>query len=67
MPYHGEYDSPAELLRDAALSRDEKIEMLESWRDDKEAMLRATEEGMQGDGRAELLKEIEKALTSLGE
>lgn len=67
MPYHGEYDSPAELLRDAALSRDEKIEMLESWRDDKEALLRATEEGMQGDGRAELLKEIEKALTSLGE
>lgn len=67
MPYHGKYDSPAELLRDAALSRDEKIEMLESWRDDKEAMLRATEEGMQGDGRAELLKEIEKALTSLGE
>lgn len=67
MAYHGKYDSPADLLRDASLSRQEKIEMLESWRDDKEAFMRATEEGMHGDDRADLLRLIENALLSLQE
>lgn len=65
MAYHGKYDSPAELLRDAGLSRHEKIEMLESWRDDKEAYMRASEEGMPGDDRSDLLQLIEEALRSL--
>ena len=41
--------------------------MLISWRDDKEAFMRASEEGMQGDDRPDLLQLIEQALTSLEE
>lgn len=65
MAYHGKYQSPTELVGDESLSRGEKIEMLRSWRDDKEAYLRATEEGMQGNDRSELLRQIENALNEL--
>lgn len=65
MGYHGKYDSPADVLRDENLSDHEKIEMLQSWRDDKEAYMRATEEGMQGNDRADLLRQIDNALSSL--
>jgi len=41
--------------------------MLEHWRDDKKAYMRATDEGMGGKDRAYLLKEIKKALASLRE
>ncbi|HNP34876.1 MAG TPA: hypothetical protein PKK10_03385 [Woeseiaceae bacterium] len=67
MAYHGKYDSPADVLRDESLSHREKIAMLESWRDDKEAYMRASEEGMQGDDRSDLLQLIEKALSTLQE
>ncbi|HNP65101.1 MAG TPA: hypothetical protein PKH39_14285 [Woeseiaceae bacterium] len=67
MAYHGKYDSPADVLRDESLSHPEKVEMLESWRDDKEAYMRASEEGMQGDDRSDLLRLIENALNSLQE
>jgi len=65
LAYHGKYQSPTELVGDESLSRGEKIEMLRSWRDDKEAYLRATEEGMQGNDRSELLRQIENALNEL--
>ena len=66
MAYHDKYEAPAEILRDEGLSRDEKIAMLEQWRDDERAHMRATGEGMEGDDRAaDLLKEIKKALASL--
>ncbi|WP_281982631.1 hypothetical protein [Thalassorhabdomicrobium marinisediminis] len=65
MPYFGKYDSPDELLRDDTVSRDEKIAMLEQWRDDKKDYMRATDEGMEGEDRAELLKKIKKALAEL--
>ncbi|MFL0415779.1 hypothetical protein [Sphingomonas sp. 179-A 2A2 NHS] len=48
MSYFGKYDTPADLLVDENLSAGEKIELLESWRDDKEAYMRAAGEGMQG-------------------
>lgn len=67
MAYHGKYRSPAELLRDESLSRDEKVKMLEQWRDDKKAYMRASEEGMEGDDRPEILSEIKEALASLQE
>ena len=66
MAYHGKYASPEELLRDDSLSRQQKVEMLESWRDDKDALMRASDEGMQGSVRLDLLQQIESALTSLG-
>jgi len=55
------------LLRDGDLSLQEKIDMLKSWREDKEALMRATEEGMQGDSRSDLLRQIENALITLQE
>lgn len=67
MAYHGKYNSPIELLRDERLSRQEKIEMLKSWREDKEAFMRAAEDGMHGDDRSHILKDIEDALSSLQE
>lgn len=67
MAYHGKYETPDDLLRDESLSVDEKIEMLESWRDDKEAYMRASDEGVQGASRSELLRLIENALISLRE
>lgn len=65
MAYHGKYDSPADVLHDESLSHQQKVEKLESWRDDKEAFMRATDEGMEGDDRADLLRQVEKALSSL--
>jgi hypothetical protein len=65
--YLGKYETPADLLQDDSLSRDEKIEMLESWRDDKEAYMRASEEGMPGSSRSNLLRAIERALHALRE
>lgn len=67
LAYHGKYETPSDLLNDADLSQDEKIEMLESWRDDKEAYMRASEDGMQGADRSEFLRVIENALISLRE
>lgn len=67
MGYFGKYDTPADLLADESLKTDEKIELLESWRDDKEAYMRASSEGMQGPSRSEALRLIENALISLRE
>jgi hypothetical protein len=63
--YDGKYESPAELLRDESLSRDEKIKMLKQWRNDEKDLIRASEEGMQNDDRPDILKEVKKALISL--
>jgi hypothetical protein len=65
MGYHGNYETPSDLLHDKSLSPDEKIEMLESWRDDKNAYMRAVGEGMQDRDEADFLRTIENALISL--
>ncbi len=65
MAYYGKYETPTELLDDADVSSEEKIRMLESWRDDKEAYMRASEEGMHGPIRSEFLRTIENGLISL--
>jgi hypothetical protein len=65
--YLGRYETPADLLQDESLSRDEKIEMLESWRNDKHASMRASSEGMPGSSRSELLRTIRRALLALRE
>ncbi|MCC7334263.1 MAG: hypothetical protein IT422_04180 [Pirellulaceae bacterium] len=54
-------------MSDESLSRDEKVEMLEQWREDKEALMRASDEGMDGDFRSDFLSKIENALISLKE
>ncbi|MEO9630152.1 MAG: hypothetical protein ABJG14_06920 [Sulfitobacter sp.] len=65
MAYHGKYSSPTELLHDENLSHHEKVEMLTQWRDDKKALIRASEDGMQGDDRSEFLRKIKDGLISL--
>ena len=65
MAYSGKYSSPSELMKDERLKRAEKIAMLEDWRDDKKALLRASEEGMDGDVPADVLSKIKKYLRSL--
>lgn len=59
------YKSPNELIHDDNLSREEKIKLLQRWRDDKKDLLRASGEGMEGPDRADWLKKIKKALNSL--
>lgn len=65
MAYDGKYKSPADLLLDENLSRDEKVAMLKQWRNDEKDLIRAAEEGMQNDDRPDILKEVKKALLSL--
>ncbi len=65
MAYFEKYETPDDLLHDDSLSREEKIAMLEQWRDDKKDYMRATDEGMEGEDRAERLKQIKKALAKL--
>lgn len=65
MAYFGKYETPDDLLRDETINRQEKIQMLEDWRDDKKDHLRASEEGMEGVDRAERLRQIKKALRTL--
>ena len=52
-------------MADDALSYGEKVELLESWGEDKEAYMRASEEGMPGRDRAQLLSNIENAFIEL--
>ena len=67
MAYFEKYETPHDLFHDDSLSREEKITMLEQWRDDKKDYIRATDEGMAGEARAEWLKQIKKALATLQE
>lgn len=67
MAYFGKYELPAELLVDDSLNHDEKIRMLEQWRDDEKALIQASDEGMQGDKRPDILKQVKKALISMRE
>ena len=67
MAYFGKYETPADLMRDDSLSRDDTIRMLKDWRDDKKSYLRASDEGMEGEVRAEYLRQIKKALAALQE
>lgn len=65
MAYFGKYEAPDDIVRDDTLDRDEKIRMLEDWRDDKKDYMRASDEGMEGEDRTEVLRQIKKALATL--
>ncbi len=64
LSYHGKFTSPEEVLGDETLTCDEKVEMLTQWREDEEALQRATEEGMEGGSRPDL-KRVQNALNTL--
>ena len=65
MVYLGNYNSPTDLMNEKDLSNQEKIEMLQQWRDDKKALLRAANEGMQGGDPSDILRKIKIALQVL--
>ena len=64
LSYHGKYTLPEDLLRDETLTHEEKVMMLKQWREDEEALQRATEEGMEGGARPDL-KRVQNALNTL--
>ena len=55
------YGTPATLVADENLSNNEKIRLLEIWRDDEEALARAAAEGLNG-GEDNNLANVLKAL-----
>jgi hypothetical protein len=58
------YRSPQEIVGDARLTRDQKIELLRRWEYDEAEQRVAEEEGMRG-GNGELLRNIVLALDDL--
>jgi hypothetical protein len=60
------YNKPEDVLRDPALTEEEKKVILDNWKQDQEALLRAESEYMCEDGAGEtanaakLVQEIEK-------
>ncbi|HJQ61190.1 MAG TPA: hypothetical protein VJ890_30070 [Vineibacter sp.] len=60
-----EFDRPADVLRAAHLSRNQKIAVLKQWELDARLLQTASEEGMSG-GEPNMLAEVKKALSTLG-
>ncbi len=61
---YANFDSPAALAKDPALSKSEKIRLLKIWYEDEEQLCIASAEGMIG-GVDSQLKYVQKALDSL--
>jgi hypothetical protein len=59
------FASPEELCESSALSREQKIDLLQRWADDARELDLAEEEGMAG-GESSMLSRIVSALDSLG-
>lgn len=60
------FASPKDLLENHALSREEKIDLLERWKYDAQEVSNATAEGMAGDN-GDLLRRVSLALKKLKE
>jgi hypothetical protein len=60
-----EFARPADVLRAAHLSRDQKIAVLKQWELDARLLQTASEEGM-GGGEPSMLAEVKTALAALG-
>jgi hypothetical protein len=60
-----EFDRPADVLRAANLSDEQKVAVLKQWELDARLLQTATEEGMSG-GEPNMLAEVKAALDKLG-
>lgn len=58
------YERPSEVLKDEALSDEEKVEILRRWKTDAELLATAEAENMAG-GEPNLLHEVAEALATL--
>lgn len=63
-PNYEKYISPAKLAADKALSKAEKVKLLQCWHDDEEALIRASAEGLSG-GEPSRLQEVLEVLKEL--
>jgi len=64
VPEYEKYGSPAKLAGDSGLSHAKKVELLGKWRDDENALIRASAEGLNG-GEDNNLRDVLKALKEL--
>ncbi|MAC38651.1 MAG: hypothetical protein CMF76_10755 [Maricaulis sp.] len=60
----GTFDEPEDVVRNDALSREQKKEILERWQHDAEELVVASGEGMPGGGENQLRK-VGKALDAV--
>jgi hypothetical protein len=60
------FGTPELVLSEPRLDREAKLRILRNWEQDAEALLRAENEGMEGDGPA-LLQRVRRAIASLTE
>jgi hypothetical protein len=58
------FASPAEVVRNKALSREQKIKVLEAWEHDARQLMTATAENMSG-GEEPQLRQVHEALRKL--
>ena len=65
MKNYDKYKNPAELILDTNLNKEEKINLLNQWLEDEESLSRATDEGLIGNTRSDILKQVKKALISM--
>ena len=61
---YSNYDTPNSIVMDEGLSREEKMELLNKWKADEEALQRAASEGLNG-GEAPNLRKVQKAIDHL--
>lgn len=62
MEDYKKYENPSQLIHDQHLDKNEKINHLQQWLEDEESLSRATDEGLVGQTRSDILKEVKKAL-----
>ena len=67
MENYDKYKKPSELILDTNLNKEEKIVLLKQWLEDEECLSRATNEGLIGSTRSDILKQVKKALISMEE
>lgn len=59
------FGSPLAVVSDPRLDKHAKLEILKKWRQDAEALSRATEEGMSGESERTMLKSVLDAINRL--
>jgi len=63
-PAYDNYDDPSEIVVAKSLSTEEKYNLLTQWREDEEALMRSSSEGLTGGERPEL-RRVQMALQTL--
>lgn len=59
------FNAPEDVVKNKRLSTPQKVEILDQWQADAEALQTATDEGMAGDTSADELDDVNKAKTKV--